>query len=337
MNYVRWKKITLVIGIACLICCNVLRGVRAETYKEGQITVKHEALTVKSDGERISFDHPYEITGNVITNALSYIYYEEKGLLKKKETLRVFQDDEIRKLTPFIIQALSVATPKQVVAVLSYSERLLLSDQQNYCILFIANKRLNIVFSRIHTFQTYNDTMSEKKRFSTSNENPVTIKHSRFWKLVPSTGQQLEPDHENWLIIDLSSATYQQPITKRMGTVEEKIEQGKVDLDSRLKKLEEKMAGNVDMSKQAQPAAASEKTAKGESKIKSKLLILRELVSEEIISEEDYNYKKAKMMREGMGNVGVKEQLREIKDLKSEGLITEEDYDEIKKDLLEHF
>ena len=52
------------------------------------------------------------------------------------------------------------------------------------------------------------------------------------------------------------------------------------------------MSGNVDASKQAQPAAASEKTAKGESKIKSKLLILRELVSEEIISEEDYNNKR---------------------------------------------
>ena len=38
-----------------------------------------------------------------------------------------------------------------------------------------------------------------------------------------------------------------------------------------------------------------------------------------------------------MGDMAVKDQLREIKDLKSEGLITEEDYDEIKKELLEHF
>ena len=337
MNYVRWKKTIQAIGIACLICCSVLRGVRAETYKEGQITVKHEELSVKRDRGRISFDHPYEITGNVITNALSSIYYEEKGLLKKKEPLRVFQDDEIRKLTPFIIQALSVATSKQAVVVSSYSERLLLSDQQNYCILFVANKRLNMVFSRIHTFQTYNDTMSDKKRFSTTPENPVTVKHSRFWKLVPSTEQQLEPDHENWLLIDLSSATYQQPIAKKTGTVDEKIEQGKADLDSRLKKLEEKMSGNIDAPKQTQPASALEKTAKGESKIKSKLLMLRELVSEEIITEEDYNHKKAKLLREGMGDMAVKDQLREIKDLKTEGVITDDDYDEIKKELLEHF
>ena len=60
-------------------------------------------------------------------------------------------------------------------------------------------------------------------------------------------------------------------------------------------------------------------------------------MSEEIISEEDYNNKKAKLLREGMGDMAVKDQLREIKDLKSEGLITEGDYDEIKKELLEHF
>lgn len=337
MNYVRWKRITLAIGIACLICCSVLRGVRAETHKEGQITVKHEELSVKTGRGRISFDHPYEITGNVITNALSSIYYEEKGLLKKKETLRVFQDDEIRQLTPFIIQAFSTATSKQAIAVSSYSERFLLNDQQNYCVLFVANKRLNIVFSRVHMFQTFNDTMSGKKKSSTPYENPVSVKHSRFWKLVPSMGQQLEPDHENWLIIDLSSATYQQPVTKKTGTIEEKIEQGKADLDSRLKMLEQKIAGNANAPKQTQPATTPGKTANEESKIKSKLRVLRELVSEEIISEEDYNHKKAKLLREGMGDMAVKDQLREIKGLKSEGLITEDDYDEIKQELLERF
>jgi len=337
MKYLRWKKIPLVIGIACLICCNALCGVRAETYKEGMIVVKHESFTVKSDGERIRFNHPYDIPGNVITNVLSYVYYEEKGLLKKKDTMRVFQDDEIRKLVPFVVQALSVATPTQVVAISSYSERVLLSDQQNYCILFIADKKLNIVFSRIHTFQTYNDTMSEKKKFTVVSENPAAITQSRFWKLASSMGQRLEPDHENWLVIDLTSDAYQQPITKRVGTVEEKIEKGTADLDSRIKKLEEKMSGHVDTSKETQAAVPSEKIAKSDSKIKSKLLILRELTTEAIISEEDYNYKKAKLLREGMGDLGVKEQLREIKDLKLEGLITEDDYSEIKKMLLDNF
>jgi len=35
--------------------------------------------------------------------------------------------------------------------------------------------------------------------------------------------------------------------------------------------------------------------------------------------------------------MSIKEQLREIKDLRSEGLITEDDYNEKKKELLDQF
>ncbi|MDO8142673.1 MAG: hypothetical protein Q6358_14335, partial [Candidatus Brocadiales bacterium] len=158
------KRTILIAGLICMMFTCTLWNIHADTYKDGMITVRHEELPVKRNGSRIQFNHPYEMVGNVITNALSYIYYEERGLLKKKGSLRVFQDDEIKKLVPLIVQAFSVATSAQVVVVSSYSERMLLTDQQNYCILFISEHSLNIAFSRIHMFQTYNDAMSEKKR-----------------------------------------------------------------------------------------------------------------------------------------------------------------------------
>jgi hypothetical protein len=52
-------------------------------------------------------------------------------------------------------------------------------------------------------FQTYNDIMSAKKRYLVTRENPAKKRRSNFWKLIPSAGQQLEPGHENWLVIDL--------------------------------------------------------------------------------------------------------------------------------------
>lgn len=307
----------------------------ADTYTNGRIVVKHEDLKVKKNGRYIQFDHPYEMRGDVIANALSYIYFEEKGLLKKKGTLRVFQDDEIRKLVPILIQAFSVATPSQVITVSSYSERMLLTDQQNYCILFIFERSLNIAFSRIHMLQTYNDSMSEKKRFITTKENPARINHSRFWKLVPAAGQRLEPSHENWLVVDLSNEIYQQPIVQRVGTVDEKIKVGTSDLDARLKKLEEKM-GSTGETHAPEPSTPA-KESHEESKMKSKLMLLREMVGEGIISTEDYDYKKAKLLREAMDDMSIKEQLQEIKDLKTEGLITEADYTEKKKELLDRF
>ena len=61
-----------------------LWNIHADTYKDGMITIKHEELLVKRNGSRIQFNHPYKAVGNVITNALSYIYYEERGLLKRR-------------------------------------------------------------------------------------------------------------------------------------------------------------------------------------------------------------------------------------------------------------
>ena len=329
------KRTILIVGFICMMFSCRLWNIHADTYQDGMITVKHGELPVKKDGRRIQFNHPYEMVGNVVTNALSYIYYEERGLLKKKGNLRVFQDDEIKKLVPLIVQAFSVATPTQVVAASSYSERMLLTDQQNYCILFVSEHSLNIAFSRIHMFQTYNDSMSEKKRNTMLKENPAAINHSRFWKLVPSAGQRLEPDHENWLVIDLSEEMYQQPVAQRVGTVDEKIKTGTSELDTRLKRLEERLS-NTGVSKELEPTSSA-REIHSESKIKNKLIILRELVDDGVISEEDYDYKKAKMLREAMSDMSVKEQLREIKDLQSEGLITEDDYNEKKKELLDQF
>ncbi|MBI5677547.1 MAG: hypothetical protein HZC52_03435 [Planctomycetes bacterium] len=191
-------------GIICIMVWCWSINIHADTYKDGLITVKHDELPVKRDGHRIQFNHPYKLTGDIVAKVLSDIYYKEKGLFKRKETLRVFQDEEIKKLVPLIVQAFSVATPTHVIAVTSYSYRMILSDKKNYCIVFVTDHSLNIAFGRIHMFQTFNDIMSEKKRYLVTRENPAKKRRSSFWKLIPSAGQQLEPGHENWLIIDLS-------------------------------------------------------------------------------------------------------------------------------------
>ena len=195
------KQTILFAVIICTIFFCKLENIQADVYKDGLITVKHEEWPVKRDGQRIQFN---KLSESFVTKVLADIYYKEKGLFKRKETLRVFQDAEIKKLVPLIVQAFSVATPMQVISVTSYSYRMILSDKKNYCIVFIAEHSLNIAFGRIHMFQTFNDIMSEKKRYLTTRENPAKKRRSSFWKLIPSAGQRLEPGHENWLIIDLS-------------------------------------------------------------------------------------------------------------------------------------
>ena len=209
MRNQRLKQTILLTGIVCmLLICN-LCDIYAYTYEYGMVAVKREELPVIKDGYRIQFNHPYELTENVIAKVLSNICYKEKGLFKRKKTLNVFQEREIKQLVPLIAHAFLVATPAQIVTVSSYFERVVFTDRHNYCVLFIMDHSLNIAFSHVHKFQTYNDIMSEKKRYYyTTLENPVKKRHSGFWKLIPSAGQHLEPGHENWLVIDLFNEMY---------------------------------------------------------------------------------------------------------------------------------
>ena len=203
------KRTVLFLGIGCMIFYCRLYSIHADAYYDGLITVKHSEFAVIKNRKRIQFNHPYKLPENAVANILSSLYYKEKGLFKRKGTLRVFQDEEVKKLAPLIAQTFSNATPTQVVILTSYSYRLILTDRKNSCVLFAEDHSLNIAFTDVHTFQTFNDFMSEKKKYLVTRENPVKKTHSSFWKLIPSSGQRLEPGHENWLIIDLPNEIHQ--------------------------------------------------------------------------------------------------------------------------------
>jgi len=305
----------------------------AETYENGNIEVKHREISIKENGSYLSWNHPYEMSGSVLSTVLSEIYYREKGFLTEKDKQRVFQGDEIEKLVPMIIQAFSVATPKQVVAVLSYSSRSFLSDKQNYCVMFMTNNNLNIVFSRIHKFLTYSDIKAEKRGRGVAKENPINMKSSRFWEIMPSSGQVIKPGHKNWLIIDVSKERYQEPTA-----VGSRITKKRQKVGYNRQQRMDRNAWDVDDTPQySQTAPHTKPTRQEGSKIRQKLLILRELVKDGILLEEDYNYKKIKLLKEGMDDLSIKDRFREIKYLYDEGLITEKDYKQKKKELLDLF
>ncbi|MGQ3684086.1 MAG: SHOCT domain-containing protein [Candidatus Loosdrechtia sp.] len=343
MGFQKLRHITVLTGIGIILFICFLQDIHAEIYQSGKITVQHEEMPVRKNRRPIRFEHPYTLSGDVLTNVLSYTYYEEKGFLKSKESQRVFEDDEIRILVPLIIQAFSVAEPNQVILVSSYSERMILSDKQNYFILFITDNQLHMVFSRVRALQTFNDNMSAKRIYTQTRENPSRMKQSSFWKLIPAAGKQLKLQHENWLIADLYHETYQQPVARRIGTVDEKIKMETSDLDARLKKLEEMVGSGMDRVSDKPETAGFPVSAgriHGESEIREKLIVLHEMVNEGLLSQEDYDYKKAELLKEAMtdmAGMGIRDQLRQLKDLKLDGFITEDDYNRKKKELLDQF
>lgn len=314
----------------------------AETYTNGKITVEHKELPVKRNRNDVLFNHPYDMPAQVLTNILDNLYYQEKAFFKNKKPEKIFQDDEVKKLTPLLIQAFSVATPMQVISVVSYSDRFLLSDQQNYCILFIDDSYLNIAFSKIHKFQTYSDVVAEKKGLSAP-KNPTTINKSRFWQVLPTAGQRLEPGHTNWLVIDLSNSIFQQPVSEKTEPDSRYARYTNPAQANRSEQYKRHDTRNTQpknshyYATQPQSVLSESQPEHRKSKIKNKLLILRELVFDGIITKEDYDSKKVKLLKEGLEHLDIVEQLREIKALRLEHLITEDDYENKKRELLDNF
>ena len=131
MKNQKLKRMVLFVGIICVIFGCGLGDVHSDVYKDGLITVKHEELPVKRDGQRIQFDHPHKLSEAYITNVLSSIHYEEKGLFKKKgdlEGLSGRRDKEIG--SPDCAGILSCNCQSQVITVTSYSYRMILSDKK---------------------------------------------------------------------------------------------------------------------------------------------------------------------------------------------------------------
>ncbi|MBI2559549.1 MAG: SHOCT domain-containing protein [Planctomycetes bacterium] len=326
----------------------------------GSIYVGIRKLTSR-DAKNIgkTLNHPCELSDDVVAKILSSIYYKEKGLLKKERRLAVFTSAEVRNLTPLVAEAFSRAADADYVIIYSAADRTLLSDLHTYCMLFVTENELNVVFTTIRQKLSYNVTESEKARIEKIFGKPLDINKSAFWELVPVEGQRLKGGHLNWLLIDLKAVTIGKPIVK--GEVKEQVLPETAytsELEERIRKLEAQAHGQtslsmpprpdedtyirVDVAKDYVPKTSSELGVQSSEidefknlDTKEKLQRLRALRDEGLITEDDYRSKKAHIVMQEQKNKSVREKLKELRDMKDEGLITEKDYESLKKELLD--
>jgi hypothetical protein len=146
--------------------------------------------------------------------------------------------------------------------------------------MFVSDNELHIVFSTIKSKKSYTDARAADRRGNMNKlKDPLDVKRSSFWELIPTGGQRLAQGRQNWLIVDLTSDLF--------GVA------GSVDLNT-----DSISAGSGAMA--IKKKVATDKRFAEEKKkyqnFRGKLRELKDLRDEGLISEEDYDEKKRKFL-----------------------------------------
>ncbi len=170
-----------------------------------------EKLDEKENVIKRNFNHPYNFTEAGLADLLSSVYYKAGKDIPDKSERKVFWDEELQNIIPPIISAFSMANDSQDILVFSSPHSNVLGHTRNYFSMFMTDNELNIVFSTIKSKKSWltdgraiqMDTYyrdSNKRIF----KDPLEVKRSSRWRLVPMEGQRFAPGRPNWLIIDFT-------------------------------------------------------------------------------------------------------------------------------------
>ncbi len=225
-------------------------GVAADD-REASVEIR-EKLDEKGDVIKRSFNHPYYFTEAGLADLLSSVYYKGGENITDKEEKMVFRKDELQNIIPPIISAFSMANDSQDILVFSSPHHDILGHTRNYFSMFMANNELNIVFSTIKSKKSWltdgraiqMDTYArDSNRYIF--KDPLNVKRSSRWSLVPMEGQRLASGCQNWLIIDFTYYGHSN-LFGRAGSdnVSDNISNNSIEAGSSVRVIERKVRTN---------------------------------------------------------------------------------------------
>ena len=261
------KQYTFLIFISSLLLFSLTFGctpsLSKRTHKKNNIvgvTVDDQDVSVEirekleEEGNVIkkSFNHPYSFTEARLANILSSVYYKGGEYITGKREKRVFRKDELQNIIPPIISAFSMANDSQDILVFSSPHHDILGHTRNYFSMFMANNELNIVFSTIKSKKSWltdgraiqmNTYARDSNRYIF--KDPLNVKRSSRWSLVPMEGQRLASGRQNWLIIDFTYYGHSN-LFGRAGSdnVSDNISNNSIEAGSSVRVIERKVRAN---------------------------------------------------------------------------------------------
>jgi len=245
-----------------------------------------EKLDEKGNVIKKSFNHPYYFTEAELAYLLSYVFYKEGKYITGKKEKMVFREDELQNIIPPIINAFSMANESQDILVFSRPHNDIWINTRSYFSMFMTNNELNIVFSTIKSKKSWltdGRAIQMNTYHRDSNKyifkDPHVVKRGSRWSLVPMEGQRFKPGRPNWLIIDLSSNFFDMAGS-------DNISDNSIEAGSSVGAIERKDKTNENVIEEKQKNQG----------VRDKLIKLKVLKDEDLISEEEYKKRKEELL-----------------------------------------
>ncbi|MDN3512778.1 MAG: hypothetical protein NG747_00075 [Candidatus Brocadia sp.] len=242
-----------------------------------------------------SLNHPYHFSEKELTDIFSQIFFQEKGILGSKKTKQVFSEGDMALvLSPLLVTGFAQLKPTQYLLVYNSLTRSYIKNKHNYFCLFAVGQNLHIVFSRIHQELTRPYTDEENIIINGIEfEYPMNIRKGALWKLSPVSGQSVQPDRENILIIPLSRHDSDLLVsgTDKKGAFKKPVQEKESNGES--------VSGFTLKGNSADNEAVNDgmnQTGETSRVLKERLRLLKNLLEEELISHENYEKKKGELL-----------------------------------------
>jgi len=223
-------------------------------------------------------EHPVSLDTDQIRNVLSSL---EFMLPKESKSIPVFNKPELDNLSRYLSQGLAEAQPDEDVifaVVGDYRAVYGLAKVPKYTSgrVFYREGKLNIIFGKIHEdYKSYGLYAPVDRRLEPLAPGSRSVRSEHDWTVLGQPDQEFhtgpEGQRTDWLVLDLASM------------------EARVALDE--KSAQSKDAGGVGGG-QVQPVLRAEKS------VEERLKVLNELKTKNLISEEEYQKKRADILKD---------------------------------------
>jgi hypothetical protein len=201
-------------------------------------------------------DHPYQIQAQDLQTRLSSL--RASGNVTFRDDIKVFTEDEVRRLAQRLSNALTKAGPEQDVTFQSAGWRGVFGDTSPPSFstgrAFVDDGRLHLIFGVLHTLSDTDQLIFEDELFPVGSRNTRT---EPGWDIEPGEDHVIENDRGDWISFALAppvpavppatepAEPILAPVQSTADATDNDVEQRLNEVESRLRVLDELKRKNL--------------------------------------------------------------------------------------------